>query len=93
MTLAWIIILVVLAAVLAWNFVPAIRDKMRGVSTVAEAGIGGLLYVTNIAGEAIREAQSAGFIPDGIEYWVPYIVLAYIVAKRFQTRSSVGKNV
>lgn len=87
------LIFLVLAAglVLAWNFIPAFRERMRGLTTVAE---GAIAAVTPFVGELIDAFQDTdwkGFIPNG--YW-PYILAGlagWFIFKRLVTRTPVGK--
>lgn len=92
MTLPLIIIVVAVIAALAWNFIPAVREKMRGLSTVIET-IGALsLTASGVIGEAIFDLKAQGMIPANIEIYVPWIIAAYFIAKRFQTKTAIGQK-
>ena len=84
-----IIILCVLAFA-AWNFLPQIRAKMRGFSTIIEGAIGTFLYVTEIGIEGVREIDASGYMPVEVAPWVPWLIGGWIFFKRFQTTTAVG---
>ena len=90
--IAIIIIILALAAVGVWNFVPAVRDKIRGWSTIAEAVLGGVLYYFGIVSEALQEGAKAGYIPSQWVSYVPIVLLAWMILKRVQTKTPVGKK-
>lgn len=92
MTFAFILIGLCVAVVLIWNFVPAVRDKLKGWSTVLETLMAGTLYAAGVIGDAIKEAQAAGYIPSQWLGYVPYILMAWVLLKRFQTKTPVGKK-
>ena len=92
--MTWITIITVLicAMVLAWNFYTPFREQMRGWSTIVEGTLGvGMTYYGMFA-DAIREGQEAGYIPENLIQYVPFVVLSWIVIKRFQTKTPVGKR-
>ena len=91
--MSWIILILTLACllILAWNFYAPFREKMRGYSTIAEGAIGTGMYYFGGFSEALKEGQEAGFIPENLLQYVPFIVLGWIVIKRFQTKTPVGK--
>lgn len=80
------------AVILLWNFVPKWRSAMRGYSTIAETGIAFLLGIFGQISGAIQDAQAAGYIPPQIAAYVPFVILAWFVVKRFQTSTPVGKK-
>lgn len=88
--LALFILLIVLAAALVWNFYPPLRARMRGFSTIVEIVIGLALAWLGILAEAAQELHAAGFIPDGYERYVPWLMTVYFIVKRIQTRTPVG---
>jgi len=90
--IAIIIVALVISAALVWNFVPAVRKKVAGWSTVIEAVLGGALYYFGILSDAIQEAQKAGYIPSQWLGYVPYVLMAYVLVKRIQTKAPVGKK-
>ena len=92
MTLIMIITVLAVAIALAWNFYPPFREKMRGWSTIAEGAIGVGISYYGVFAESIKEGQAAGYIPENLLQYIPFIVLAWIIIKRFQTRTPVGKK-
>lgn len=86
------IVAVVIVAALVWNFVPVVREKLKGWSTMLEAAIGASLYGLGILSDAIQEAQKAGYLPSQIVGYAPYVIFAYIAFKRWQTKTPVGKR-
>ena len=93
MTLYVVALIVACVAILAWNFVPSWREKLQGWSTIAEGVIGVVLYYFAQFAGAIQDAQSAGYIPSNVAQYVPFILLAWVVIKRFQTSGPVGVKV
>lgn len=85
--LAFIVFIIV---VLLWNFVPKLRDAMRGYSTIAEGGIAFVIGIFGQISGAIQDAQTAGYIPPQLLAYVPFILLAWFVVKRFATTTAVG---
>lgn len=87
-----LILVVVAIVVLAWNFYPPLRQRLRGWSTILEGLIGtGLTYFGIFAG-AIQEGQQAGLIPENLSQYVPAILLAWVILKRIQAKTPVGKK-
>lgn len=80
----------VIAAAVAWNTVPILRKKVAGWSTLLETALGGILYAAGILGDAIQEAQKLGYIPSQWVGYIPYVLMAYLVIKRLQTKTPVG---
>lgn len=81
---------VLLIAALLWNFVPALRDRMKGYSTVVEGGFGVVLSVYGEIAGGIQDAQSAGFIPPQIATYVPIAIFIWFIVKRFGTDTQVA---
>lgn len=90
--IALILVLLAIAAAIAWNVVPILRAKVKGWSTVLETALGGVLYGAGVVGDAIQEAQRLGYIPSQWLGYVPYILMAYLLLKRLQTNTPVGKK-
>lgn len=89
-----IILSAAVVLVIVWNLVPSAREKMRGWSTIIEGLMATVFtYFGNFA-EAIREAQQFGYLPDNVnvERAVPFILFTWLVLKRFQTKTPVGKK-
>ena len=85
-------VLAVILVVVAWNVVPAFRDRLRGWSTVAEGVLGTIMTYFGIFGDALEEANAAGYIPDNWTMYVPFLLLGWVVIKRFQTSTAVGSK-
>jgi hypothetical protein len=80
--------LFVIAAV-AWHFIPAIKERVKGWTTILE-GIGGTaLYYFGAISDAVQEAQKAGYIPSQWLGYVPYILMAWVLVKRLTTTEPV----
>ncbi len=90
MNTALIIAGAILVLVLAWNFIPAFREKMRGYSTIMETLAGASLYYSGILAEAANQLVADGILPADYKHWTPAIVFAYLVIKRMQTTTPVG---
>lgn len=88
--IALIVVALVIAAAIAWNTVPILRKKLQGWSTLLETALGGLLYAAGVVGDAIQEAQKLGYIPSQWIGYIPYVLMAYLVIKRMQTKTPVG---
>lgn len=88
--IALVIVLVVIAAAIAWNVLPNLRKRLAGWSTLLETALGGILYAAGILGDAIQEAQKLGYIPSQWVGYIPYVLMAYLVIKRLQTKTPVG---
>jgi len=89
--LSIIVLVVICSIILAWNFYPPFRSKMRGLSTVIEAVIGGSLYYFGILSDALQEAQASGIVPDNWAHYVPFVLLTWVILKRFQTTTRIGE--
>lgn len=91
-TLTIIALVLLCAGILAWNFYPPLRAKMRGWSTILEGILGTGMYYFEIFSGALQEGQEAGYIPENIEQYVPFVILGWILVKRFQTKTPVGQK-
>lgn len=89
MSYAIIFVVLLIIAVLLWNLVPSIREKMRGKSTIVETALAGLLQYFGVFSEALQEAYNAGYIPENYGQIVTGVICLYIVVKRFQTKTPV----
>lgn len=92
MSIIAIILTAVAAIVAAWNFYPPLREKLKGWSTIAEGFIGTTLYYFGAVSEALKEGQAAGYVPENLEQYVPMVLFAWVVLKRFQTKTPVGSQ-
>jgi Mg2+/citrate symporter len=92
MNWALVIVGVAIAAVIAWNFVPSIRERMRGWSTVAEGAIGVLLTMAGVFVDALQEAQRLGYLPPWALKYLPAIFFAWMIWKRFITTTPPGRK-
>lgn len=93
------LIAVFFAAALAWNFVPAAREKMRGYSTMVE-GLGAALigyasYAADWYGALVESLEGSPYreyLPDNLATYVPLAIVIWAVIKRIQTTSPLGKK-
>lgn len=93
MSIAILIVAVALAAALVWNFHAPTRAWFKGKSTIIEAGLGWALYQAGILGEAYQEFIDLVDLPDSISSWLtPTIFGLWVIAKRVQTKTPVGKK-
>jgi hypothetical protein len=78
------------AAILVWNFVPAIHAKVNGWTTVLEL-IGTITYgvLANVTG-GVQDAVAAGYVPSWLVGYIPILLLVWFVYKRFMTKAPVG---
>jgi hypothetical protein len=88
----WAILIIVVALVLAWNFIPAFRARIKGFSTILEGILGTILYYFGVFGEAIQDMSDSGYIPEDWQQFVPFVILGWIVIKRFQTKTPVKEK-
>ncbi len=79
-----------LLAVIAWNIVPSLRERMRGWTTVAEAALAAAIpFIGNLV-DAFDDTNWQIFVPK--EVW-PYVIAGLAVwffFKRLVTKTPVG---
>ncbi len=91
MNLFIIVLFIAGAGILAWNFIPAIRERLRGLTTVLD---GAVVVAMPLIGEAIDVFQSTSWreiIPS--QYW-PWVLSAlglWMIYKRIKTHTPVGE--
>lgn len=90
MNFAIVILVLAILVVLAWNFYPPLRKKLKGYSTIAEGLLGTLMTYFGVFADAIKEAQDSGYLPENIMQYAPLIIFAWIIIKRVQTKTPVG---
>lgn len=90
MNIALLTLLIFAIMMVAWNFVPAFRLWLRGKSTILETVIGTALYYTGVIGEAFQQLVADGYVPEDWKSYVPFVIAAYYIAKRIQTKDPVG---
>lgn len=78
--------------VLAWNFVPGIREKFKGWTTILEGSLAAFLYLFDQVSQGLQEAMKAGWVPKELITYLPLIFFAWVILKRFQTKTPVGKK-
>lgn len=84
---------VVFAIVIAcWTFLPGMRAAMRGYSTVIEGAAAIALGIFGQFSGALQDAQAAGYIPPQIATYVPFVLLLWLIVKRFMTTTPVGSK-
>jgi len=81
-----------LAAVVVWNTIPGLRERMRGLTTIVEGAVGTAIYYFGEFTDAFREAQASGYLPEGLVRIMPLVLFGWIVVKRFQTKTAVGRQ-
>lgn len=91
-TILVILLILFVVAVVVWNFVPSIRKKLRGWTTVLEGAVGSLIWLYGNITDALQEAQKAGYLPTQLVSYVPVIILVWLVIKRVHTNTPVGKK-
>lgn len=84
------IVIVLVAVIAAWNLVPSWRDKMRGYSTIVESLAMSVAGVFGIVAGGIQDAQQAGYLPPQLLAYVPFVLLLWMIVKRFQTTTPIG---
>lgn len=84
-------VVLVIAAVL-WTFVPALRDRMKGYSTIVEAAFGIAVSVFGELAGGIQDAQAAGYIPPQLATYVPIALFIWFLIKRLGTTTPPGKS-
>lgn len=87
--LAFVVFGIVIAL---WTFVPKFHAVMKSYSTIAEGGIALLLGAFGQISGAIQDAQAAGYIPPQLATYVPFVILAWFIVKRFVTSTAVGQK-
>lgn len=92
----WIALLIVVAMAV-WNFIPAVRERMRGLTTVFDgvslaAGAVPLYGTLEAIVGGLQESQWREWVPD---QWQPYLMMLialWFVIKRMRTRTAVGES-
>lgn len=90
MTGLFILTGVCLAAIALWNLVPAVRERMRGWTTITEAAIAAALPFIGNAVDAFQDTDWKSYIPQ--ETW-PYVIgglAAWFIFKRVVTTTAPG---
>lgn len=85
-----ILIVLTVVAVIAWNFVPGIKQKLSGWTTLLEGGLSVLYMVFGAVTGAIQDAQAAGFLPPWLVQYGPWIIIVWLLFKRIRTTEPVG---
>lgn len=86
------LVIVACVAVIIWNAVPAVRERMRGYTTIVEGAIGTLGFVLAQAVGVVHDAQASGVLPPNWQQYVPFLLLAWIIYKRVTTRTPPGQS-
>lgn len=92
MNLFFVLLALAGVAVLVWNFVPSVREKMRGLTTTMEGIIVAVAPFVGNAFDAFQDTDWKSFIPA--DKW-PYIVAAlagWFIFKRVVTTTPVGSG-
>lgn len=91
-TIFVLIIMAAVLAVLAWNFVPPIREKLRGWTTMAEAALAATLPFIGNTIDAFGETDWKAFMPH--DAW-PYVIgglAGWFIFKRAVTNTAAGSS-
>ena len=92
----WIALLIV-AAMAVWNFVPAVRERLRGLTTIFDgvslaAGAVPIYATVEAFVEGMKASQWRAWVPD---HWQPYLLMlipVWFIIKRLMTKTPVGKT-
>jgi hypothetical protein len=60
----WIILGIIAVLILAWNFIPAFRTRMRGYTTALEGSIFATIPFIGDAIDALSETEWKSFVPE-----------------------------
>lgn len=93
----WFIVLAILAvlAMAVWNFVPAVRERLRGWTTILDgtaltAFAIPIYEAMNTLVDALKDSGWKEWIPD---QWQPMLLMMFgvwFIVKRFVTTTPVG---
>jgi hypothetical protein len=92
MTLSLGIIIAFILLIIFWNTHKKTRQKMKGKSTIVEGLLGTAMVNFGVFAEGLKDAKAQGLIPDGLEDYAPLIIFAWIVVKRAQTKTPMGRE-
>lgn len=89
-----IALVLVAAAVLAWNFIPAVREKMRGWSTVIEAVSAASFVAADAAVQAFQMESEfwSSVVPEGAWQYVSIGLALWFIFKRAITSTGLGEK-
>ena len=84
-----LLLAVAACVVLAWNFIPSVREKMRGWTTFLEGSMMASFAVTGEIVDAFKADQSfwSGYIPEYAWNYVVVAMAAWFMFKRVVTRT------
>lgn len=85
-----VLVVIAVAAVAVWNLVPAVRDKVKGWTTILEASMGSFIYFFGEITGGLQEALNAGLVPKWLLPIIPFLLFMWVILKRFQTKTPVG---
>lgn len=81
----WLIACLIVVLVVAWNFYPPFREKVRGWSTIMEAVLITGLYYADFFVVLLDDLQAQGLVPPQFDNAIPVIMGAYVILKRIQS--------
>ena len=90
-TIYMLTLVVICGVILAWNFVPSFRERLRGWSSVAESVIAAVSLYVGIASDTLTDLVDQGYIPENYMTYVPFFLLALGIWQRVKTKTPVGK--
>jgi uncharacterized membrane protein len=84
------LVIIAIALAVAWNVLPGLRERLRGWTTILEAGLMAVLPFIGNAIDAFQETDWKQFVPQTA--W-PYVIAglaAWFIFKRVVTSTAVG---
>ena len=87
-------LIAVCVVILAWNFYPPFRVKLRGLSTIFEGVLATAMHYFGVFAGAMEDVQNSGYLPENWTFtqYIPFIILTWIIVKRIQTSTGVGEK-
>ena len=90
--LIYILLALAVVAVVAWEFVPQLRERMRGWTTIATSAVVAAVPLAGEVLDVLQDTQWREFIPEGAWKWALAAFAGWAIIKRIQTRSPVGRK-
>jgi hypothetical protein len=88
----WIILGIIAVLILAWNFIPAFRTRMRGYTTALEGSIFATIPFIGDAIDALSETEWKSFVPEWAWKYCFAAGAFWFVWKRYDTKTRVGEQ-
>ena len=87
-----VLIAIVVLTVVAWNVVPPFRERLRGWTTVLEAGLAAALPLIGNAVDAFHDTDWKEFVPETAWPYVIATLSAWFIYKRLVTDTPIGHS-